>query len=299
MSEFEQLYREVILDHYKTPRNHGLLDPNDAVAEGQNPLCGDEVTVSVRFGAGRRDRERRLRGARLRDQPGGDVDADGPREGPNGAGRGGDAEGRAARRDRDPADAGAPQVRAARARRAQGRAQQGEGHAAARRSGARRAARSPSGSRWPRSTSARSRSCRRAPCGSSRSRRSSRSGSTTATASCSRSRIGAPTTTGRCARATSTVSSGSPSARATAPASTSQTGRALTLPAYISGRDVPGARARRRHGRRRRLSRAVTVRARSGLPSSTRLGIHSGLPRKGGGPDVTDSSSTGSGGTSG
>ena len=36
-----------------------------------------------------------------------------------------------------------------------------------------------------------------------------------------------------------------------------------------------------------------------GLPSSTGLGIHVGLPRKGGGPDVTDSSSTGSGGTSG
>ena len=52
MSEFEQLYREVILDHYKTPRNHGLLDEADAVAEGQNPLCGDEVTVSVRFGSG-------------------------------------------------------------------------------------------------------------------------------------------------------------------------------------------------------------------------------------------------------
>jgi len=52
MSEFEQLYREVILDHYKTPRNHGLLDPSDAVAEGQNPLCGDEVTVSIRFGEG-------------------------------------------------------------------------------------------------------------------------------------------------------------------------------------------------------------------------------------------------------
>lgn len=50
MSEFEQLYREVILDHYRTPRNHGLLDPADAVADGKNPLCGDEVTVSVRFG---------------------------------------------------------------------------------------------------------------------------------------------------------------------------------------------------------------------------------------------------------
>lgn len=50
MSEFEQLYRELILDHYKSPRNHGLLEPADAVAEGQNPLCGDEVTVTVRFG---------------------------------------------------------------------------------------------------------------------------------------------------------------------------------------------------------------------------------------------------------
>ena len=52
VSEFEQLYREVILDHYKAPRNHGLLEPNDAVAEGQNPLCGDEIIVSVRFGEG-------------------------------------------------------------------------------------------------------------------------------------------------------------------------------------------------------------------------------------------------------
>jgi nitrogen fixation NifU-like protein len=45
----QQMYREVILDHYKTPRNHGLLDPSDAVAEGQNPLCGDEVSIYVRF----------------------------------------------------------------------------------------------------------------------------------------------------------------------------------------------------------------------------------------------------------
>jgi nitrogen fixation NifU-like protein len=52
VSEFEQLYREVILDHYKSPRNHGLLEPRDAYAEGQNPLCGDEVAVSVRFGKG-------------------------------------------------------------------------------------------------------------------------------------------------------------------------------------------------------------------------------------------------------
>jgi nitrogen fixation NifU-like protein len=51
MSEFDQLYREVILDHYKNPRGHGLIEGADAIAEGQNPLCGDEVTVSVRFGA--------------------------------------------------------------------------------------------------------------------------------------------------------------------------------------------------------------------------------------------------------
>ena len=51
MSELEQMYREVILDHYKNPRGHGVLDPNDVVAEGQNPLCGDEVTISVRFAA--------------------------------------------------------------------------------------------------------------------------------------------------------------------------------------------------------------------------------------------------------
>jgi nitrogen fixation protein NifU and related proteins len=49
--EFDQLYRELILDHYKNPRNHGLLDEADASAEGMNPLCGDEITVSVRLGA--------------------------------------------------------------------------------------------------------------------------------------------------------------------------------------------------------------------------------------------------------
>ena len=49
MSEFDQLYREVILDHYKNPRGHGLLDTPDAQAEGQNPLCGDEVAISLSF----------------------------------------------------------------------------------------------------------------------------------------------------------------------------------------------------------------------------------------------------------
>ena len=49
MSEMEQLYREVILDHYKSPRGHGLIADADAQAEGQNPLCGDEVSISVKF----------------------------------------------------------------------------------------------------------------------------------------------------------------------------------------------------------------------------------------------------------
>src|SRR6185437_2633809 len=48
-SEFDQLYREVILDHYKNPRNHGVIEDADAHAEGQNPLCGDEVSIWVDF----------------------------------------------------------------------------------------------------------------------------------------------------------------------------------------------------------------------------------------------------------
>ncbi len=51
MTEFDQLYREVILDHYKNPRGHGVIEDADAQAEGQNPLCGDEVSIYVRFGA--------------------------------------------------------------------------------------------------------------------------------------------------------------------------------------------------------------------------------------------------------
>ena len=49
MSEFDQLYREVILDHYKNPRGHGIIEDADAEAEGQNPLCGDEVSIYVSF----------------------------------------------------------------------------------------------------------------------------------------------------------------------------------------------------------------------------------------------------------
>ena len=50
MTEFDQMYREVILDHYKNPRGHGVIEHADAEAEGQNPLCGDEVSIYVAFG---------------------------------------------------------------------------------------------------------------------------------------------------------------------------------------------------------------------------------------------------------
>jgi nitrogen fixation NifU-like protein len=45
----DDLYREVILDHYKNPRGHGVIEGADAHAEGLNPLCGDEVTIYVQF----------------------------------------------------------------------------------------------------------------------------------------------------------------------------------------------------------------------------------------------------------
>jgi nitrogen fixation NifU-like protein len=49
VNEFEQMYREQILDHYKSPRGYGVVEDADARAEGMNPLCGDEVTISVAF----------------------------------------------------------------------------------------------------------------------------------------------------------------------------------------------------------------------------------------------------------
>jgi len=45
----EELYREVILDHYRNPRNKGHLDHPQASAQGVNPLCGDEITIEVSF----------------------------------------------------------------------------------------------------------------------------------------------------------------------------------------------------------------------------------------------------------
>jgi nitrogen fixation NifU-like protein len=54
MPGLEDLYREIILDHYRTPRNRGELPaPPAAVAQGHNPLCGDEITVYLLVDDGR------------------------------------------------------------------------------------------------------------------------------------------------------------------------------------------------------------------------------------------------------
>lgn len=46
----DDLYRDEILEHYRNPHNFGTLTTPDATFEGSNPLCGDRVTLSLRFG---------------------------------------------------------------------------------------------------------------------------------------------------------------------------------------------------------------------------------------------------------
>jgi nitrogen fixation protein NifU and related proteins len=47
--ELDDLYRELILDHYRHPRNRGTLERRSTHVEGYNPLCGDEVAVELLF----------------------------------------------------------------------------------------------------------------------------------------------------------------------------------------------------------------------------------------------------------
>ena len=49
MPGLEDLYREIILDHYRTPRNRGELPPPATHAVGHNPLCGDEIDVYLQI----------------------------------------------------------------------------------------------------------------------------------------------------------------------------------------------------------------------------------------------------------
>jgi nitrogen fixation NifU-like protein len=48
-AEIGALYQEMILDHYRRPRNKGALEKADATVEMKNPLCGDEITLQVVF----------------------------------------------------------------------------------------------------------------------------------------------------------------------------------------------------------------------------------------------------------
>jgi len=48
----DQLYQEIILDHYKHPHGRGLREPFDAEAHHVNPTCGDEITLRVRLADG-------------------------------------------------------------------------------------------------------------------------------------------------------------------------------------------------------------------------------------------------------
>jgi nitrogen fixation NifU-like protein len=48
MPGLDDLYREIILDHYRSPRHRGELEsPPARMAEGHNPLCGDEITIYI------------------------------------------------------------------------------------------------------------------------------------------------------------------------------------------------------------------------------------------------------------
>ena len=48
-AELSALYQEMILDHYRRPRNKGTLENPDASVEMKNPLCGDEIGLQVAF----------------------------------------------------------------------------------------------------------------------------------------------------------------------------------------------------------------------------------------------------------
>jgi nitrogen fixation NifU-like protein len=46
----DDLYREVIIEHYKNPGYRGSLDPHDISFEDENPLCGDHLKIELRVG---------------------------------------------------------------------------------------------------------------------------------------------------------------------------------------------------------------------------------------------------------
>jgi nitrogen fixation NifU-like protein len=52
--DVRELYQNIILERSRNPRHMHCMDPFDASAEGDNPLCGDRITVRLRYGADRR-----------------------------------------------------------------------------------------------------------------------------------------------------------------------------------------------------------------------------------------------------
>ncbi len=53
IEQLDELYRDVILDHFRSPRNVGSLSDADLVGQGTNPLCGDEMSFSIKLAGDR------------------------------------------------------------------------------------------------------------------------------------------------------------------------------------------------------------------------------------------------------
>jgi len=51
--QLQQLYQDIILDHYKHPRGSGLREPFDGESQQYNPACGDEIKLRVRLAGGK------------------------------------------------------------------------------------------------------------------------------------------------------------------------------------------------------------------------------------------------------
>ena len=89
--EIEELYQEVILDHSRRPRNFGELPDAAVRVHGDNPACGDEIHLAVKFDAGGGLEDIKFTGQRMRDQPGVSVVDDDEIEGEKSPGSDGNA----------------------------------------------------------------------------------------------------------------------------------------------------------------------------------------------------------------
>ena len=61
MSQLDDLYRRVIMDHYKTPRNRGELDNGSVTVNLNNPTCGDRISLAASAGGRHRPQRRNSR----------------------------------------------------------------------------------------------------------------------------------------------------------------------------------------------------------------------------------------------